>query len=214
MLKRILMLLMTLLLLALPASAEDLYDQIDAALYQIVLRTDAGDKLLGSGVLFVDASAILTAEGCCKEGALYAVGLDSEYAVESVTPVGSGAALLTLASPATAAPRLLAPAEAQSLPSIFGTNADGERGTMPLYKARVGMREGLYSLLFASEEGLLPGAFLTDEQGRVTALITNQQMEGLGSSAGLGADALGQLLSMGGQGIAGEGLGCRFNFCR
>ena len=70
MLKRILMLLMTLLLLALPASAEDLYDQIDAALYQIVLRTDAGDKLLGSGVLFVDASAILTAEGCCKEGAL------------------------------------------------------------------------------------------------------------------------------------------------
>lgn len=195
MLKRILMLLMTLLLLALPAGAEDLYDQIDAALYQIVLRTDAGDKLLGSGVLFVDASAILTAEGCCKEGALYAVGLDGEYAVESVTPVGSGAALLTLASPATAAPRLLAPAEAQSLPFIFGTNADGERGTMPLYKARVGMRDGLYSLLFASEEGLLPGAFLTDEQGRVTALITNQQMEGLGSYAGLGADALGQLLS-------------------
>jgi len=186
---------MTLLLLALPASAEDLYDQIDAALYQIVLRTDAGDKLLGSGVLFVDASAILTAEGCCKEGALYAVGLDGEYAVESVTPVGSGAALLTLASPATAAPRLLAPAEAQSLPFIFGTNADSERGTMPLYKARVGMRDGLYSLLFASEEGLLPGAFLTDEQGRVTALITNQQMEGLGSYAGLGADALGLLLS-------------------
>lgn len=195
MLKRILMLLMTLLLLALPAGAEDLYDQIDAALYQIVLRTDAGDKLLGSGVLFVDASAILTAEGCCKEGALYAVGLDGEYAVESVTPVGSGAALLTLASPATAAPRLLAPAEAQSLPFIFGTNTDGERGTMPLYKARVGMRDGLYSLLFASEEGLLPGAFLTDEQGRVTALITNQQMEGLGSYAGLGADSLGQLLS-------------------
>ena len=195
MLKRILMLLITLLLLALPASAEDLYDQIDAALYQIVLRTDAGDKLLGSGALFVDASAILTAEGCCKEGALYAVGLDGEYAVESVTPVGSGAALLTLASPATAAPRLLAPAEAQSLPFIFGTNADGERGTMPLYKARVGMRDGLYSLLFASEEGLLPGAFLTDEQGRVTALITNQQMEGLGSYAGLGVDALGLLLS-------------------
>ena len=195
MLKRILMLLITLLLLALPAGAEDLYDQIDAALYQIVLRTDAGDKLLGSGVLFVDASAILTAEGCCKEGALYAVGLDGEYAVESVTPVGSGAALLTLASPATASPRLLAPAEAQSLPFIFGTNADGERGTMPLYKARVGMRDGLYSLLFASEEGLLPGAFLTDEQGRVTALITNQQMEGLGSYAGLGVDALGLLLS-------------------
>lgn len=195
MLKRILMLLMTLLLLALPAGAEDLYDQIDAALYQIVLRTDAGDKLLGSGVLFVDASAILTAEGCCKEGALYAVGLDGEYAVESVTPVGSGAALLTLASPASVPPLTLAPAEAQSLPFIFGTNADGERGTMPLYKARADMRDGLYSLLFASEEGLLPGAFLTDEQGRVTAVITNQQMEGLGSYAGLGADTLGLLLS-------------------
>lgn len=193
--KRILMLLMTLLLLALPAGAEDLYDQIDAALYQIVLRTDAGDKLLGSGVLFMDASAILTAEGCCKEGALYAVGLDGEYAVESVTPVGSGTALLTLASPASVPPLTLAPAEAQSLPFIFGTNADGERGTMPLYKARADMRDGLYSLLFASEEGLLPGAFLTDEQGRVTALITNQQMEGLGSYAGLGADALGLLLS-------------------
>lgn len=195
MLKRILMLLITLLLLTLPASAEDLYDQIDAALYQIVLRTDTGDKLLGSGVLFVDASAILTAEGCCKEGALYAVGLDGEHAVESAVPLGSGAALLTLASPSSAAPLTLSLDDTQSLPFIFGTNAEGVRGTMPLYNARADMRDGLYSLLLASEEGLLPGSFLTDEQGRVTALVTHQQMEGNGSYAALGVHALSQLLS-------------------
>ena len=196
MLKRILMLLMTvLLLLTLPAGAEELYDQIDAALYQIVLRTDAGDRLLGSGVLFADPSAILTAEGCCAEGTLYAIGTDGEYAVESITPVGSGAALLTLSSPASAAPLALAPEESQSLPFIFGTSAGGERGTMPLYKARADMRDGFYTLLFSSEKGLLPGSFLTDDQGRVTALITNQQMEGRGSYAALGVDALGKLLS-------------------
>lgn len=196
MLKRILMLMMALLLLlTLSAGAEDLYDQIDAALYQLVLRTDEGDKALGSGVLFVDPSAILTAEGCCAEGALYAIGSDGEYAVASVTPLGSGAALLELAAPSAATPLTLAPEDVQSLPYIFGTNTEDARGTMPLYKARADMRDGLRALLFSSEEGLMPGAFLTDEQGRVTALITGQQMEGAGSYAALGVSALGKLLS-------------------
>lgn len=196
MLKRILMLIMTLmLLLTLPANAEELYDQIDAALYQLVLRSDKGDKPLGSSVLFLEPSTLLTAEGCCAEGKLYAIGADGEYAVESAVSLGSGASLLTLAAPAAATPLTLASGDSQSLPYIFGTNAEGTRGTMPLYKARVGMRDGLYTLLLSSEEGMLPGAFLTDEQGCITALITNQQMEGRGSYAALGVDALRQLLS-------------------
>ena len=68
MLKRILMLMISLMLLLMPAHAEGIYDQIDAALYQIILRTDAGDKPLGSGVLFADPATILTAGGCCAEG--------------------------------------------------------------------------------------------------------------------------------------------------
>lgn len=196
MLKRILMLMMTLmLLLTLPADAEELYDHIDAALYRIVLRTDEGDKALGSGVLFADKAAILTAEGCCAEGALYAIGMDGEHAVKSSISLGSGAALLELATPSAAEPLTLAPEDVQSLPYIFGTNAEGARGTMPLYKARADMRDGLRTLLFSSEEGLLPGAFLTDEEGRVTALVTAQQMEGAGSYAALGVSALGKLMS-------------------
>lgn len=193
--KRILMLIMTLtLLLTLHAGAEDLYDQIDAALYQIVLRTDEGDKALGSGVLFVDPAAILTAEGCCAEGPLYVIGADGEHAVQSVHLLG-GAALLTLAEPAAAVPLTLAPEDSQSLPFIFGTNTEGERGTMPLYKARADVQGNMPALLFSSEEGLLPGAFLTDQEGRVTVLITGQQMEGKGSYTALGVSTLGQLLS-------------------
>ena len=195
MLKRILMLMISLMLLLMPAHAEGIYDQIDAALYQIILRTDAGDKPLGSGVLFADPATILTAGGCCAEGSLYAIGPDGEYAVERVVPLGSSASLLTLAAPASAAPLSLAPADAQSLPYIFGTNSAGERGTMPLYNVRANMQDGLYTLLLSSEEGLLPGAFLTDEQGCITGLVTHQQMEGAGSYAALGVHALNRLLT-------------------
>lgn len=196
MLKRILMLMMALLLL-LPlhaAGEEELYDRIDEALCLIVQRTEAGDTPIGSGALFGDASTVLTA-ACCQEGALYAVTPDGEYAVTGSRPLGCGAALLTLASPAGDAPLTLAPTDAQSLPFIFGVNDGGERGTMPLYNARAGLQEGLITVVLDSEEGLLPGAFLTDEEGRFTALVTSQQAEGLGSYNALGIHALSQLLT-------------------
>nr|MBR4282022.1 hypothetical protein [Clostridia bacterium] len=195
MLRRILMLLMicTLLLLA-AAGAEELYDQIDAALYRIVLRTDEGDKTLGSGALFLHQTVILTARGCCPEGKLYAIGTDGEHEVKSTLTTGQ-AALLELATPSSAAPLTLAPGNAQSLPFLFGANHAGQRGTMPLYNARADMQDDMRSILFSSAEGLLPGAFLTDQEGRITALITGQRMEGLGSYTGLGADTLEKLLS-------------------
>lgn len=196
MLRRILMLMMLCtFLLTLHAGAEELYDRIDAALYRIVLRTDEGDRSLGSGALFIDPSVILTARGCCPEGTLYAIGPDGEHAVKSSVLLDGGAALLELATPSAATPLTLAPEKAQSLPFLFGTNTGGARGTMPLYNARADMQDGMRSILFSSAEGLLPGAFLTDQEGRVTALIIAQQMEGLGSYAALGTEVLGRVLS-------------------
>ena len=194
--KRILMLMMICtLLLTLSARAEDIYEQIDAALYRIVLRTAAGDTTLGSGVLYADSTTILTAEGCCREGELYAVGPDGEHKIQEARFPGGGLAILTLAAPSPAAPLAMAQENAQSLPFIFGANVQDERGTMPLYNVRADLQGKLRTLLFSSEEGLLPGAFLTDQNARITALITAQQMEGVGSYAGLGVQALGRLLA-------------------
>ena len=68
--KRILSLIVAffLLLPCMSAGAEDVDSLIDNALYRIVLRTAEGDVLLGSGVLFLNESVLLTAEGCCREG--------------------------------------------------------------------------------------------------------------------------------------------------
>ena len=76
--KRILSLIVAffLLLPCMSAGAEDVDSLIDNALYRIVLRTAEGDVLLGSGVLFLNESVLLTAEGCCREGQLYAIGGD------------------------------------------------------------------------------------------------------------------------------------------
>ncbi len=192
--KRILSLLLTLALLlcSLPVRAEnDVYDLIDNALYRLILRTEEGDVILGSGVLFLDKSVILTAESCCAEGRLYAVGRDGEHAVQAMEKAGdSGAVLLELATPSAATPLALANYDAETLSWVFGMDALGNTGSVPLYQVLYGMYRGQNALVLSSEEGLLPGAFAVDEKGAVVALVVAQQTEGLGMYTALDPDAL------------------------
>lgn len=99
--KRILPLLAALVLcfcLTLCAAAES-----PDALYRIVLRTEEVDVTLGTGVVYGEADTLLTAEGCLREGALFAIGADGEHAVSSWEALdATGAALLRLAEPSTA----------------------------------------------------------------------------------------------------------------
>ena len=66
MLKRLISLLLAAMLL-LGASAladKNVNELIENALYRIVLRTDAGDSILGSGVLCVESNVLLTPASC------------------------------------------------------------------------------------------------------------------------------------------------------
>lgn len=189
--KRILMLTMALmLLLTASAGAEELYEKLGSALYRIVLRTEKGDTTLGSGVLFVDPSVLLTAAGCCAEGDLYAIGNDGEHAVLSRGLSESGAALLELATPSTSEPLLLADTDAQSLPYIFGAGSDGRSGPSPLYLVRQTLHGSRDALLLTGGEGLLPGAFLADTKGNIIALVLSQHMEGVGGYVALDSHEL------------------------
>lgn len=194
MFKRIplLMLTIVLLLCSLPVHAEgEAYDRIDHALYRIVRRTAEGDVTLGSGVLFLDQNVILTAESCCKEGNLFAVGSDGEHAVQAMEKAGkSGVVLLELATPSAAEPLMLTDYDTEILYGVFGADAYGNTGAVPLYQVLYGMYRGQDSLVLSAEEGLLPGALVADEKGNVVALTVAQQGEGLGMYAALDSDSL------------------------
>ena len=190
--KRILSLLLIFALLCVPAAhAQDVYDLINDALYRIVLRTETGDQVLGSGVLFMADTVVLTAEGCCAEGNLYVLGADGEHAVNTVEYAGnSGAALLHLATPSAAEPLMLSNYEYTSLPYLFGTNGQAGLGAMNLYQMRYGMYRGQETLVLSSEEGFLPGAVVVDEQGAVVSLVVGHQAEGAGEYTALSPDNL------------------------
>lgn len=189
--KRILMLTMALmLLLTACAGAEELYEKLDSALYRIVLRTEAGDTTLGSGVLFRDTTTILTAAVCCAEGDLYAIGTDGEHAILSRHVTDSGAVLVTLATPSTGEPLALANADVQSLPYIMGASAEGRTGSAPLYLVRKTLHGSHDALLLTGGEGLLPGAFMADTKGGIIGLVLAQQTEGVGGYVALDSHEL------------------------
>lgn len=192
MFKRILLLLLTLMLLCGGiVHAEQSYDKIGSAMYRIVLRTEKGDTTLGSGVLFMDRKILLTAEGCCREGQLYAIGMDGEHAIlDWKAKEGLGVALMELATPSSAEPLALTTTDSKSLPFIFGVNAAGSAGSVPLYLVRKSMHQGQDALLLTGEEGLLPGGFMTDAQGNLVGMVIAQQMEGVGSYVALDANEL------------------------
>lgn len=192
MIKRILMILLGLLLLCgAVACAEEAYEKIDNAMYRIVLRTETEDVTLGSGVLFWNQQLLLTAMGCCAEGDLYAIGNDGEHAIiEWAGDESTGVALMEIATPSTGEPLPVTNADAQGLPFVFGANAEGQIGSMPMYLARHGLHHDHDALVLSSEEGLLPGGFMADAKGQLIALVIAQHMEGVGNYVAVDANAI------------------------
>lgn len=212
MFKRTLILLLTLLLCGITVGAEQAYDKVGNALYRIVLRTEEGDTTLGSGVLLMDPSVLLTAESCCREGQLYAIGYGGEYAVKGWDKAeGSGVVLMELSGPTSAEPLALAGMDTQSLPFVFGVNSEGMVGSMPLYRVRQTWHQGRDALLLTAEEGLLPGGFMTDAQGNLVGMVIAQQMEGVGSYVALDANELASALVKE-NAPAGSVLGCTLSW--
>lgn len=190
--KQILSFMLTLLLLlpCMSAKAEEaVYDLIDNALYRIVLRTEAGDVLLGSGVLFHDPSVLLTAESCVREGKLYAIGGDGEHAIQAIEKAGtSGVVLMEMEKPSNAQPLSLSDFAAGTLPLLFGMTQQGEVGSLPLYTVRAAIVREQDALVILSEEGMMPGAVALDEKGQLVAMTVGQQGEGIGMYPALDAD--------------------------
>lgn len=193
MMKRLTAVLLTVLLaFAACAQAEsDLGAVLSGALYRIVLREDKGDTTLGSGVLFADQKILLTAESCCVEGDLVAIGEDGEHEILAWEKADqTGAALMEMITPSTGTPLKLAAYDAKSLPFIFGVSPAGDIGSVQLYQALYTMYRGKEALIFRGDEGLLPGAFVADEKAGVIGLVVAQQAEGMGMYVALDPEVL------------------------
>lgn len=193
MMKRILSLFLCLLMLCAGAACAegDPYALLQNALYRIVLRTETEDITLGSGVLFMNQYVLLTAESCCREGELFAIGEDGEHAIASSYLAGaSGAAMLEMATASTGTPLSLANYDAESLPFIFGCDAKGKLGGLPMYQVLYAKYRGQNALTLSGEEGLLPGGLMADAKGNIVGLIVAQQMEGYGMYTALEPDSL------------------------
>lgn len=184
MMKRMLILLLVLLTtLTLPAMAEEgVGDKISNALFKIVLRTEEGDQTLGSAVLFMDRTILLTAEACCAEGDLFAVDINgAEYAVGAWEKTdNTSIALMELVTPVPAEPLTFARNDTQTLPYLFGVNEEGKMGSVNLTQARKTIYRDMTAVIFTAQEGLMPGAFAADVNGGITGLVVAQQTEGMG----------------------------------
>lgn len=192
MFRRMLPLILALCLcLGTAAAQTDAETLIAQALYLIVHRSEAGDVPLGSGVIFQDRQMLLTAESCWAEGTIVAVGRDGEHAVTSRLPAGdSGAVLLTLAEPSAAQPLGFSDLTVQSLPYVFGANAEGRLGAVPLYQALHGWFRDSSAMQLAAEEGLLPGAVMMDEKAGLLGLVLARHTDGRGTYTALDPDVL------------------------
>lgn len=181
--KRIISLLLTLMMLfSLPVLAEDDVEEIISnAAYRIVLRTEEGDRLLGSAVLFIENNVLLTAESCCVDGDLYAIGADGEHPIVAwEVAQGTSIALMEMGTPSTAKPLVFARESSRTLPYVFGFNPEGKFTAVPLHQALRTVYQGKDLVVFAAEEGMMPGAFAADTDGNITGLVVAQQTDGKG----------------------------------
>ena len=193
MIKRLVAILLAAMLLfsAFACAESELGTMLMGAIYRIVLRGETGDQTLGSGVLFADQKILLTAESCCKEGDLYAIGEDGEHAILAWEKADqTGLALMEMVTASSGTPLQLSAFDVQSLPFVMGASAQGETGSVPLYQAIYTFYRDQEALIFRGEEGLLPGAFVPDENGCIMGLVVAQQAEGLGMYIALSPNAI------------------------
>ena len=180
------------LLCTLPAlAAGNAYELIENAMYRLVLRTEEGDVTLGGAVLFLENRLLLTAAGCLREGDLYAIGTDGEHAILAGDTVpDSGVALLEMAEPSASTPLHLAVEDAAGMACIFALDGSGAFVVAPLNQLRNTLYHEQEAMLLSSSDGLLPGGFLTDENGNLIGLTLAQQGEGQGEYLSLDANGL------------------------
>lgn len=181
MLKRILSLMLALMLLPalVPARAEE---GVPEQLYRIVLRTEAGDETLGTGVLFGTNTALLTAEACWAEGALYAIGQDGEHLISYRGEVmGSHLITLGLATPSAAEPLTVTTADYLLDYMLYGASADGSFVRMALQNSRNTAVNGRAEALLYAQEGLLPGAIMLGDDQALACVTLWQEAEGEGA---------------------------------
>lgn len=179
MMKRILPILAALMLcLCLPLCASaDMPD----ALYRIVLRTAEGDVPLGSAVVYGAADTLLTAEGCLREGTLFAIGADGEHAVSSWESIdATGMALLRLAEPSAAEPLPGASMEEYLHEEVYGVTAQGAFVSANAAPVQRSVSRTVENVTLSTMDGLLPGAVMLDESGALVAMTVSQQGEGQG----------------------------------
>lgn len=195
MMKRYLILALSLLMLlaVMPACAET--QSPLEALYRIVLRTEAGDETLGTGVLFGDTSTILTSAGCRAEGEMYAIGADGEHRIAGGEAInGTRLLKLTLETPAAAQP-LLATASSSLLNlDLMGATADGSFASMEVTMSRVTALDSRTELLLTAQEGLMPGAVMLGADGGLAIMTIAAYGEGEGVYLALSNVTLSSLL--------------------
>ena len=198
MLKRLISLLLAVMLLLGTSALADknVNELIENALYRIVLRTDAGDSILGSGVLFVESNVLLTPASCLQEGSLYAIGTDGEYPITVASLLDdSGVAMMEIAAASANQPLHMASENSAGMACLFGVNAAGDFTIAPLNQLRNTIYHGQDAMLLSSDDGLLPGAFLTDEHGDLIGLTLAQHGEGAGTYLSLDANGLYRAMS-------------------
>lgn len=179
MMKRILAFALSLLMLlaALPACAET--GSPLEALYRIVLRQDGADETLGTGVLFGDATTLLTAAGCHAEGELYAIGADGVHRITGGEAInGTQLLRLTLETPASAQPLLATASSSLMDLDLMGVTANGSFASMEVTMSRVTALDSRAELLLTAQEGLMPGAVMLGADGGLAILTVAAYGEG------------------------------------
>lgn len=199
MMKRIvsLMLALMLLLALVPVQAEA---DVPEQLYRIVLRTEAGDETLGSGILFGSKTALLTAASCWAEGELVAIGADGEHMI-SYRGMVMGTQLITLglATESAAEPLTVTTADYLMDYVLYGVAPDGSFVTMDVRGSRKTLLDNRAEALLYAEEGLMPGAVMFGDDFGLACVTVHQAAEGEGAYAAV-ADVT--LASVFGGGVA------------
>lgn len=197
MIKRLFILLLALALTAvMPALAAEPPTPGDA-LYLITERTGSTDVVLGTAVLFRQQDQLLTSDLVCGEGKnLSAIGMDGRHSVASITRLAeTGVALLTLSTPSDRTPLELAPASALPRSLLLGSTPDATPMASPVYNSALTVFRDQPALQVFTQDLMLPGAVLVDDQGRLAGLSMMNLAEGQYASAALLTGALEEALA-------------------
>ncbi len=185
-------------------AGDDPQTMAENALYTIVARTDGGDMVLGSGVLFQRSDALLTVSHCMPEGTeIYAVNADGERRVKGwETLLDSGLGILYLEGLARTAPLALSAMDCYALPTLYGVDGKGQAAQAHLHQIIYSVHNGYNALQLVAHDGLMPGGVMMDEKGALMGVILTQNGEGRGRYTALDARTL--MALMGQESVSGE----------